>query len=424
MFLFLVRHFNDIDHITPVAWKMKSDNFQVGVYCMNPRYDVWNDYRLCFLKNQGVAVDYLHNAFDRHRGQFHQILNRLVQTSYGVQQRFNAQDRKQSLIWAGLGGRLAGFAGSLFYKLTRRLFYNTRWARSILEQTGARAICFDYVMPSLYVVDAFLKAAKEMSIPSLALPHGVYLYTNEGAKPKATDTRRFAKFNRFDHIIIPNQLRKEILVGSGVAEEKMVVLGSARYCSEWLEQHKKIVPRVLESKHQEPQKLKVVLMASKPQARMDVDRMADTLDMLAELDEIDVLIKPHTRAAGSQNLFDDMQLPNASHVLTAELCEWADVLLVVGSSVVTEALMRGKAALYLRYLHSNTTLFEALGACWIIHDEIELKNALLSLQANRTDVPYKKESVAEFLSEVVYGGGSPRDILHEYEQFIAGCASN
>jgi hypothetical protein len=59
MYLFFVRHFNDIDHITPVVWKMKKDNYPVAVYCMNPRYDIRSDYRLCFLKSQGVTVNYL-----------------------------------------------------------------------------------------------------------------------------------------------------------------------------------------------------------------------------------------------------------------------------------------------------------------------------------------------------------------------------
>jgi hypothetical protein len=54
MYLFFVRHFNDIDHTTPVVWKMKKDNYPVAVYCMNPRYDIRSDYRLCFLKSQGL----------------------------------------------------------------------------------------------------------------------------------------------------------------------------------------------------------------------------------------------------------------------------------------------------------------------------------------------------------------------------------
>jgi hypothetical protein len=128
-------------------------------------------------------------------------------------------------------GQLAGLLRSVSYKLMRKWYYDADWARTILKNTGAQVICFDHIMPKLYVVAAFLKASRQMSIPSLALPHGVYLYTNEATKPKATDERRFAKFNRFDYIIVTNELRKAILAHSGVAENKISVLGSARYCS-------------------------------------------------------------------------------------------------------------------------------------------------------------------------------------------------
>ena len=68
MFLFFVRHFNDIDHLTPVAWKMKRANHPVAVYGLNPRFDYPSDYRLRFLKDLGISVDYLHNQFDGQRG--------------------------------------------------------------------------------------------------------------------------------------------------------------------------------------------------------------------------------------------------------------------------------------------------------------------------------------------------------------------
>jgi hypothetical protein len=60
MYLFFVRHFNDIDHIAPVVWRMKRDHYPLAVYCMNPRYEIAADYRLQFLKNIGVSVNYLH----------------------------------------------------------------------------------------------------------------------------------------------------------------------------------------------------------------------------------------------------------------------------------------------------------------------------------------------------------------------------
>jgi CDP-glycerol glycerophosphotransferase (TagB/SpsB family) len=135
------------------------------------------------------------------------------------------------------------------------------------------------------------------------------------------------------------------------------------------------------------------------------------------------LFKPHTRIRSQKHVFDNIPLPDVSPVLTAELCDWADVLINVGSSVITDALMREKPVLYLKYLHDNTTLFEELGACWTIHNEDELKHALGSLKADKTGVPYGEANVAKFISEVVKGGDDSRDVLSTYEHFIVNCAA-
>jgi hypothetical protein len=292
---------------------------------------------------------------------------------------------------------------------------------AILQQTQAKVICFDRVMPKLYVVDAFLKAARRLSIPSIALPHGVYLYTNEATKPKATDERRLAKFNRFDAVIVTNELRKRLLVDAGVADGKILVLGSARYCDEWLTQNRRILPGVFTDRRQVSDNLKVVLMPSKPQCRMDVDKLFSTCRVLASLEGVEAMIKPHTRIRTQQQVFDNIPLPDVSEYLTAELCEWADVLINVGSSVITEALMQDKPALYLKYLHPNTTLFEELGACWTLQDEEDLKNAMSRLREDKRYMPYRKESVAQFIKEIVYGGSHDRDVLGRYTQFIINC---
>jgi hypothetical protein len=421
MYLFFVRHFNDIDHLTPVAWKMSTNNNPVAVYCMNPRYDHRGDYRLSFLKSQGVTVDNLHNPIDRQRGRLHELLNSAMHKAFAGQKRF-VPDSQGPPIYKRLLGYFASQVGTLFYRLLRFGYYDFRWARSVLKKSGARAICFDHVMPGLYVVGNLLKAAQEMDIPSFSLPHGVHLYTNEATKPKATDARRMLKFNAFDYIIVPNRLRKDLLVRSGVSAEKIFVLGSARYSDEWLTQNKKILPRKIAPQGNGQNRLKVVFLPSKPQCQVDLKRLKATCDTLAAMKNIDIMVKPHTRTGGEKHLFDENSLPDASHILTAELCEWADVSVVVGSSVITEALMQKKPALYLKYLHANTTLFEELGACWTINDEKELQNALMSLQKNRADVPYEETQVSDYVKQVVYGGRAEKGVLENYEKFIVAHA--
>jgi hypothetical protein len=423
MYLFFIRAFNDVDHLTPIVWKMSRDNYPVAVYCINPEYDLQNDYRLDFLKELGVKVDYIYNNFDHNLGILHRVIRFVYQRSYALQRRFNDNSLSRYSILSNNLRRLARTTGTLFYKLARSRFYNLNWARNILEQTRAQVLCFDWVSPKRYVVEVLLDAAKEISIPKLALPHGVYLYTNELAKSYLTENRVHEKYNRYDRVVVQNSLNKEFISKSGVESEKILVLGSARYCNEWMEQNKKMLPRVMNSEDENTEQLKVIFMTTRPRYRVDAERMIRTFGMLSKLNGIEVLVKPHTRTGKDAGIYNDLPLSNVVHISSVELCEWADVMLVVGSSIIIETLKQGKPALYLKYLHENTTEYEDFGACWIIHDETELQEALRSLKNSKREVPYSDEDVNRWLSEVIYGGRGERDVLKDYEQFIINCAN-
>jgi len=431
MHLFFIRHFNDIDHITPIVWKMKQDNRPAAVYCLNPQYDIHNDYRLRFLKEQGIPVESIYDAFSPRLNRLHQTMRLLYMWLFAKGQKLDYD--KQISRWGLLLSRQGRIdlkkhnlrkLGNKIFKLTRKIFYTKNWARNILERNKARVLCFDHIIHNHYVVAVLLGAAKEMSLPTIALPHGVYLYTNESSKPKSTQKQRFSKFDHFDYVVVQNQLRKNVLVRSGISDDKIVVLGSARFCDEWIEQNMKILPRMIDSHAESTGKLKIVFLTSKPQCRVDMERTLNTFDLLSKISGIELKLKPHTRMSSEPYLFDNLPIANASDVLTAELCEWADVVLVIGTSVMTEALMQGKPVLYLKYLHGNIMLFEECGACWTIRNEAELEDAIQSLRVEKMDVPYTEENVNKFLSEVVYGGSTKRDVLRDYVEFITECNSN
>jgi hypothetical protein len=400
---------------------MKQDNYSVAVYCINPRYDIDNDYRLNFLKKQGVIVESIYDVFDQKLNALHRSLRFLYLWFFAKGRKSSSQHHDTALPLSRLSQLATEIIGRMFYELARLGFYHTKWARYVLEQSETQALCFDHILPRRYVVGALLKAAKEKSVPTLALPHGVYLYTNESYKARTSAGQRFYKFNRFDYVIVQNHLRKDVLVRAGIAPEKIFVLGSARFCAEWIGQNRNILPRKMNTDPQS-KKLKVVFMVSKPHCRIDIERMLNTFDLLSNLNEIEVMVKPHTRTGTNSRLFANLSSSNASNILTPELCDWADVVLVIGSSVITEALMQEKPVLYLKYLHANTMLFEECGACWTIQTEAELEQALQSLRNKNTDLPYGDENVNRFLSEVVYGGRNKRDVLGDYVQFITSCS--
>ncbi|MGD8334021.1 MAG: hypothetical protein PVH70_18185, partial [Desulfobacterales bacterium] len=143
-----------------------------------------------------------------------------------------------------------------------------------------------------------------------------------------------------------------------------------------------------------------------------------TFDVLSKLTGIKVVIKPHTRSGEEAKIYENLAIANVSGISSVELCEWADVMLVIGSSILIETLLQGKPVLYLKYLHENTTLYEEIGACWTVQNDNELSEALQSLQSHKNQVPYSQAQVDRFLSEIIYGGLQKRDVLGDYEQFI------
>lgn len=423
MFLFFVRAFNDIDHITPVVWKMSQDHYPVAVYCINPEYDIQSDYRLHFLKELGVKVDFIFNDFEQTLGRLHRVTRFLTLASFTASRRFENAHRLKPSILSTIPQNLARTVGILTYELTRRKFYNIRWARSVLEKTGAKVVCFDWIRPHKHVVEVLLRAAREMSIPALALPHGVFLYTNDRIKNSSLEEKVYHKYNRYDYIVVQNRLFKEVMSKSGVDKKKIFVLGSARYCKDWMAQNNKILPRKIELKAEDAEKLRVIFMTTRPYYRINVDKMRKTFDILSNLEGIEVMVKPHTRTGREADMYKDLPLSNVTDISSVELCEWADVVLVVASSIIIEALIKGKPALYLKYLHENSVEYEEFGACWTIHDENELKDALLSLKHRKSSVPYPEENVNRWLSEIIFGGRGETDVLGEYERFIVNCAN-
>ena len=423
MYLFFVRDFNDIDHITPIVWKMKEGDYPVAVYCINPEYDIQGDYRLNYLKDLGIEVDFIYNAVDEQQGWLHRILSALYQKCLEVQMGSDRSDAQQaSLLSKGIR-RLARRTAGRLYSLLREKYFDSNWARKFLERSKAQLLCFDWIRPHKYVVEPLLKAANSMAIPTVALPHGVFLYTNDSVQTGSKKAGQFDRYNHFDHVIVQNRLFKDTITKSGVPEGKVSVLGSARYCKEWMNHNNKILPRKFQTLEDNSGKLKVIFMTTRPHYRIDVEGMLKTFDMLAKLDGLDVRVKPHTRSGREGAIYDNTPLSNVADMSSVELSDWADVTLVIASSIIIETLIRRKPVLYLQYLHENTTEYEEMGACWTIRSESELQSALISLKEGQEKLPYTDENINCWLDEIIHGGRRERDVLLDYEQFLLDCAN-
>ena len=418
MYLFFVRHFNDVDHIVPVVWEMAMNEYPVAVYCLNPEYDINGDYRLNFLRKLGIDVDYVYNDVHHNLGIFHRILSFLFLLCFAIKRNSENDFGSYFMPVKKMVGKYAQIIGNRIYSFAKGKYYSREWAFNFIKSKGAKALCFDWVKPKHSVVGVFLEAADRMSIPTLALPHGVFVYTNKNITIESRPLETYDKLNQYDGVVVQNQLFREFMMRSGLKGEKISVLGSARYCKEWIQQNKKILPRTLDSDSNSSNRLRIVFMTTKLRYRINFDKLLSTLDLLANFNGIDAKIKPHTRTAKESYIYENLPLVNAAETSSVELCEWADVVVVIGTSIILEPLFESKPVLYLKYLHENTTIYEEYGACWIIRSEDELKDALNDLKRNRKKVAYSAESVNHFISDIIYNNHTERDILKDYIDFI------
>ena len=120
MYLFFVRAFNDIDHMTPVVWKMYKDGYPVTVYCINPEYGIESDYRLHFLKKLGIRVDYIYKDFNKELGLFHRMIRFLFLRGFAVKRQLFSVDRSLSSASPDIREQLFQKLGSQLYNLGKK----------------------------------------------------------------------------------------------------------------------------------------------------------------------------------------------------------------------------------------------------------------------------------------------------------------
>jgi hypothetical protein len=95
------------------------DKYPVSVYCIDPQYDLDHDYRLNFLKEQGVTVDSIYNSFDQSLGFLHGAARFLFLRSFAAARRMNSKGGTMWTFLSKIFGWLAERMGFWFYRLAK-----------------------------------------------------------------------------------------------------------------------------------------------------------------------------------------------------------------------------------------------------------------------------------------------------------------
>jgi len=349
--LFFLRHYNDIDHVTPVVHKWVERGHSCDVVLLGEAH-FRQDFRVVYLASlAGVRVARLDEI---------------------ISSRQFARMRSQKLM---LDRNLRAFlpawltrALDCLVDTDKRAAFWTKIARVILERSFSAGekgvVTFDWISSNsvfpIEFVQAVVATAGKMGLNAVSLPHGDSPHANllvRVEELKLTPHTKFAPASMFSCVVVPNELCatrfRPFMDDAAVA-----VLGSPRYCNEWLDKLATLLPDSPLEDH--PDKLKIVLFLRKRDFSIFWDEVGRVIQLLAAFPQVQLIVKAHTRGGWKQPLSRDMGLRRldnvhfvASKVHSPHLLEWADVIIDIATSVAFEAVKLDKPVLAADYLHAG-----------------------------------------------------------------------
>mgnify|MGYP005641173533 CR=1 FL=1 len=393
--LFLIRVYNDLDHIVPIIWKMSALDAQPKFLFVGERFE--DDYRINFIKKCG-AVELNSPRFA-----------------------FYAKFRPKS-----------GFR-----RLTRLsdLFFELLVGRRLIQEKQISCVVTEWGGPEgKGMAPCILRPARALGIPVISVPHGYHTWVNNdfndatSSSINATgDLPQMADRNRFSAYVVQSNNIKRYCVESGIDQSKIQVLGSARFCKEWSEINLQLCGKHNNFVNYE-NGISILFFLSHWVYNVDRKRCVNLLETIAQKENVNLVIKGHTRGRVTGGLSEDEEkrLDKYPSIKYADerlhspfLVKQADVVIVFGSSICFEALQQRVPVCKPNFLSRNITIFDNSGLVFEANTEEEVIRFVTSEELRRSAMP-TEEVLENFFKEHIEGrDDSPNtEVLLKYTNLI------
>lgn len=390
--LFLLRTYNDIDHMAPIIWKVASCGWPTFFVFVDQDYST--DYRIGFLMRSGATMlraTSIKWYCSRLRTwivfrPLRRVVDRLVAYVLG----------SGLLLWHGIEIVANEWAGP--YGRERSEF--------------------------------FLRPASLLRLPIYALPHGYSIFLNPNFNQtlkklmsKGKSGLDFSNREFFTRYVVQSVHHKEQNINYGIRSEKILVMGSARFCDEW----SRINLEILGAGKRNLKSDGFAVLFFLPHWDYNVYR-TKCIDLIRKISlerEIMIFVKAHTRGSGALSA-DEKELlsktnnvnfpGNSEHSVT--LISAVDVVVNFGSSIAFEALRQCKPVVNAKYLHANETIFDSSGVVFDVESEAATLDVIRRVRdGDGPTIDPKK--VEAFLDERVAFGSPSQQVLSNYMSLLA-----
>lgn len=303
---------------------------------------------------------------------------------------------------------------------------NTDDAPAELNNLRPGVIAMDMSCGLKPATKGIVDAANRLGIPVAGLPLSCNIDSDAWTP---TSYPKLDSVERFDVVCVHRQAWKKRLVASGIRKERIHVLGSPRFCRQWLPALNAAYGQTPWPGTNDGHPRALVLLTFHPDtsvqmlfgAPVDVAqrniRERELARALAQADDLDIVVKPHPKYVDA--VPDEVRSTctvAGADIPTPGLCRKADVVLGINTSALLDAFNLGLPVVYPKRMYELHMAFEDFGCC--IPAQSPRESVAAMREAARTGAPYSPSSVERFLTHTTRAGDADRDVPAAYAQFL------
>ncbi len=410
--IFFLRHNNDIDHMVPVIYKwLSSENIPTDVIITTKR-NFLNDPRIEYIKKYDhVRIVHINELFKKYS------ISHIFNSIY-----FSYNTQIDDLI------NKSKFVKKKIDKTIKKI------SKVLFNDVDDGIVVFDWT--TTYFVSKIVEIAKNKGFSTISLPHGdrPYYSVFETIESFNYDClKSYEPSKIFDYVVVPNNLNV-IRYEQYMEKDRIKVLGSPRYCEEWM----KIIPKFIpEFKLKDSSnKFKIVFFLRNVGYPIFWDELVNTIRLIMQFDEVYLIVKHHPRNANARRLTKQLlkKFPELKNnidvnlkfiyegINSVSLLNWADLILDIGTSVTWDAIRQNKPVLMIEYLHANFSTVAHYMKSTEMKSREDLYNSLRKILKNKSQTFYNEKERTRFIKEII--DVPDKYVLERYNNFLRDCFKN
>ena len=250
----------------------------------------------------------------------------------------------------------------------------------------------------------------------ILLPHGTTICDNymvhDSHLDKSEKKNKYKMYDKIDLIFQTSRRDQSNAIIRGLKKDKGKVIGSPRFCKEWLKLKSDLKLDGKKIPINDKKKIRILFLLPKKHINIFTEELIRTIDFLSSYEEFDIkMVNYYHYPQLPSNLLKRGNIKQyliSREFSTSQLIDWSQIVFHVGTGVIFESFMKEKITVFPKYLTCNTLISHQYNAGLNLNNRDDLRNfcnhALKSIE-NLKKYYSKKyfRSNKKFLDDFVYG---------------------